>query len=177
MEFSTADAESLPFDDGSFDVVMSTFGVMFVQRPEAAAREIARVCRPVGRIGLTSWPPDCTIAQLVKDVFTPYRPPPPDPPPPSQFLWGLRERVAELFGDAFDLKFEDGCTILREPSGDDVWQPWAEGHGLTVQLLQNISKERGTQLQSDFVDFHERFRDDLGITMPRDYLFTIGVRK
>lgn len=177
MEFSTADAEALPFDDASFDVVMSTFGVMFVQRPEAAAQEMARVCRPGGRIGLTSWPPDCTIAKLVKDVFTRYRPPPPDPPPPSQFLWGMRTRVEELLGDTFDLKFEDGCTILREPSGDDVWRLWAKSHGLTTQLLGNLADERAEQLRADFVAFHEGFRTELGITMPRDYLLTIGVRK
>ena len=55
IQFSTADAEDLPFDDASFDVVISTFGVMFVQRPEAAADELARVCRPGGRLGLTTW--------------------------------------------------------------------------------------------------------------------------
>jgi SAM-dependent methyltransferase len=177
IEFSTADAEALPFEDASFDVVMSTFGVMFVQRPEAAAQELARICRPGGRIGLTSWPPDSAVAHLVKDVIAPYRPPPPDPPPPSQFLWGVRERVQELLGAEFDLEFEPDRTILRKPSGEDVWTLWAEGHGLMVALLQNLPKERAEQLHADFVAFHERFRANGGITMPRDYLLTVGVRK
>lgn len=177
IEFSIADAEALPFENASFDVVMSTFGVMFVQRPEAAAHELARVCRPGGRIGLTSWPPESTIAQLVNGVITRYRPPPPNPPPPSQFLWGVRERVHELLGTKFDLKFENNCTILRQPSGEDVWKLWSEGHGLTVALLQNISEERAEQLHADFVAFHERFRANGGIAMPRDYLLTFGVRK
>ena len=136
-----------------------------------------RAYRPGGRIGLTSWPPDCTIAQLVKDVFTPYRPPPPDPPPSSQFLWGLRERTQELLGDAFDLKFEDGCTMLREPSGEDVWALWTKSHGLTIKLLQNLLPDRAKQLRAGFAAFHETYRTELGITMPRNYLVTIGVRK
>jgi SAM-dependent methyltransferase len=176
VELQTADAEALPFEDGTFDVVMSTFGVMFVQQPEAASNELSRVCRPGGRIGLTSWPPDCTIAKLVKEVFTPYRPPPPDPPPPSQFLWGLRERTQELLGETFDLKFEDGCSVLHAPSGEDIWALWAKSHGLTVKLLQNLGADRAEQLQADFISFHETFRAERGIAMPRNYLVTIGIR-
>lgn len=177
IQFSTADAEELPFDDASFDVVISTFGVMFVQRPEAAAGELARVCRPDGRLGLTTWPPDGTIAALVKDVMVPYRTPPPDPPPPSPYLWGKTDRVTELLGSSFDLQFETECTVLRESSGADVWRMWSQSHGLTVTMLEKLSPDRRLDFERDFVAFHEKFRTDSGIAMPRDYLVTLGVRK
>lgn len=176
IAFDTADAERLPFADASFDVVMSTFGVMFVQRPEAAARELARVCRPGGRLGLTAWPPGGTIATLTEEVSKRYRPPPPDPPPPSQFAWGRPERVRELLGGDFALRFETGCSVLRAGSGEEVWRIWLQGHGLTVATLQGLPPERQERFRDDFVAYHERFRDDAGIAMPRDYLLAIGLR-
>jgi SAM-dependent methyltransferase len=177
IKFSVANAESLPFEDASFDVVMSTFGVIFVLNPEAAATEMARVCRPGGRIGLTAWPPDGTIAALVKEVMLPYRSLSPPQRPPSQFQWGTRECVVELLGESFDLLFENGCTVLREPSGEDVWRMWSKSHGLTVTTLKGLSPQRRKRFRRDFIAFHEKFRTELGITMPRDYLVTIGERK
>ena len=106
INFQVGDAEELAFPDSSFDVVTSTFGVMFVGRPEDAARELARVCRKGGRLGLCTWPPDDTLEGLFK-VMRPYMPPPPSAPPPSPY-WGRQERVRELLGDAFNLKFETG---------------------------------------------------------------------
>lgn len=177
IQFHTFDAEDLPFNDASFDAVISTFGVMFVQRPEAAAGELARVCRPGGRLGLTAWLPDSTIAALVRDVIVPYRPPPPDPPPPSPFLWGKTDRVTELLGTSFHLRFETECTVLRESSGANVWRTWSECHGLTITLLEKLSPERRLDFERDFVAFHEKFQMGSGIAMPRDYLVTLGVRK
>ena len=176
IEFSAGDAERLSCEDASFDVVMSTFGVMFVRHPEAAASELARVCKPGGRLGLTTWPPEGTIAGLTQEVFVRYRPPPPDPPPPSQYAWGEPQRVKELLEPAFSLRFETGCSVLREPSGEDVWRLWRESHGLTISMLNTLPIDRREQFQNDFVAYHERFRNDIGIAMPRDYLVTIGTR-
>ena len=97
IDFRVGDAEKLPFDDQSFDAVISTCGVMFASNPEAVAAELARVCRKGGRIGLTTWPPDGTIAGLFK-VMRPFMPPPPPSPPPSPFEWGRPERVTALLG-------------------------------------------------------------------------------
>ncbi len=96
LEFREADAEDLPFDDASFDVVMSTFGVMFTPDQESAAREMLRVCRPGGRIGLANWTPEGFIGQLFKTVGK-FLPPPPDARSPA--LWGTRARLEELFGE------------------------------------------------------------------------------
>ena len=97
IEFRQADAEDLPFPDASFDAVMSTFGVMFTPNQEKAAGEMARVCRPGGRIGLANWTPASFIGQLFKMIGT-YVPPAPGVKSPA--LWGTKERLDELFGGA-----------------------------------------------------------------------------
>ena len=94
VEFRPADAENLPFEDASFDAVLSTFGVMFTPDQERAAAEMARVLRPGGRIGLANWTPDGFIGQLFR-VIGRHVPPPPGVRAPS--LWGTEARLAELF--------------------------------------------------------------------------------
>lgn len=97
VELCEADAEALPFGDAAFDVVLSTFGVMFAPDQVRAAGELARVCRSGGRIGLANWTPEGFIGDLF-GVVGRYVPPPPALAPPS--LWGKREHLATLFGDA-----------------------------------------------------------------------------
>lgn len=176
IDFRVGDAEKLPFEDRSFDAVISTCGVMFVRNPEAAAAELARVCRKGGRVGLTTWPADGTISGLFK-VMKPYMPEPPSPPPPSPFDWGGRERVNQLLGSSFDLRFETGTTVLREPSGLAVWDLFVAGYGPTKSLAANLDPERRERLKRDFIAYHDGFKTELGVAMPRDYLVTIGVRK
>ncbi|HET8761477.1 MAG TPA: methyltransferase domain-containing protein [Nitrospiria bacterium] len=176
IDFRVGDAEKLPFADQCFDAVVSTCGVMFVRDPEAAARELARVCKKGGRLGLTTWPADGTVAGLFK-VMKPYMAAPPTPPPPSPFEWGNPDRVRQLLGSAFDLKFETGTTVLREPSGQAVWDIFVAGYGPTKSLAANLDPERREKLKQDFIAFHDGFRTELGVAMPRDYLVTIGVRK
>src|SRR5262245_38751120 len=176
IDFRLRDAEELEFLDRSFDVVTSTFGVMFVARPEDAARELARVCRKGGRLGLCTWVPGGTIEGLFA-VMRPYMPPPPDPAPPSPFAWGKKKLLRKLLGDAFDLKFEKGVTILRFPSGKAVWDLFVQGYGPTKTIAAALEPERRQKLERDFIAYHEQFAGDLGIAMPRKYLVTIGVRR
>lgn len=95
VKFKEADAEALPFADASFDVVLSTFGVMFTPNQAQAASELARVCKPGGRIGLANWTPGSFIGQVFKTLGQ-YIPPAPGVKSPA--LWGTRERLDELFG-------------------------------------------------------------------------------
>lgn len=176
IDFRVGDAEKLAFEGQSFDAVISTCGVMFVRNPEAAAAELARVCRKGGRLGLTTWPADGTIAGLFK-VMKPYMPEPPSPPPPSPFEWGSGERVKQLLGSAFDLCFETGTTVLREPSGLAVWELFVAGYGPTKSLAANLDPERRESLKRDFIAYHDSFKAELGVAMPRDYLVAIGIRK
>ena len=95
IEFREADAEALPFADGSFDVVVSTFGVMFTPDQERAAAEMLRVCRHGGKIGLANWTPEGFIGQLFKTIGK-HLPPPAGARSPAQ--WGTPARIGELFG-------------------------------------------------------------------------------
>jgi SAM-dependent methyltransferase len=176
VNFRVGDAEALEFEDASFDGVTSTYGVMFVARPEAAAAEIARVTRKGGRIGLVTWLPGSAVEDIFK-TMRPYAPPPPADPPPSPFAWGREERVRELLGAAFDLTFERGSTVLRMPSGKIVWDTFVTGYGPTKTLAASLDSERRASLERDFVAMHEKFRTAAGVSMPREYLVTIGVRK
>ncbi len=102
LEWAEADAEDLPFEDASFDVVISSIGVMFAPHHQAAADELVRVCRPGGTIGLLSWTPEGMIGGLFRTIgpFAPAPPPGAQPPP----LWGGEEHLRELFGDRVELE-------------------------------------------------------------------------
>jgi len=95
IEFEQADAERLPFADATFDVVLSTFGVMFTPDQDKAAAEMARVCKPGGKIGLANWTPESFIGQVFKTIGK-YVAPPAGVPSPA--LWGTNARLEELFG-------------------------------------------------------------------------------
>lgn len=176
IDFRVGDAEQIGFSDGAFDVVTSTFGVMFVARPEDAARELARVCKKGGRLGICTWPPGDTVEGLFK-VMRPYMPPPPAAPPPSPFEWGKPERVRQLLGDAFDLKFEKGVTTLRLASGKAVWDLFVEGYGPTKIVAAACDAKRRQELERDFIAYHDQFKNELGVAMAREYLVTVGTRK
>ena len=175
VEYRVGDSESLPFADGEFDAVISTCGVMFATRPEAAAAELARVCRPGGRIALTTWLSDSNLFKVFL-VMKPYMAPPPTPTPPSPFEWGKTERIRELLSWDFDLKFEKGISYYREPSGEAAWETFSTGYGPTKSLVGTLDEARRAELKRDFVAFHDGFSTELGICVPREYWVTLGVR-
>lgn len=176
IEYQLGDAEQLPLDTGSFDAVISTFGVMFASRPEAAAAELARVCRRGGRIALTTWSSDSTVAAMF-DVMRRYMPAPAPAAPPSPFAWGRTERIAELLADGFDVRFEQGLSFYREPSAEAAWETFSQGYGPTRSLAASLDPDRRDALRDDFVAFHARFASELGISVPRAYWLTVGVRR
>lgn len=175
IDYRLGDAEALPFDDGEFDAVISTFGVMFATKQEAAAAELARVCRKGGRIALATWTPDGNVFEMFK-VMKKYMPAPPTPAPRSPFEWGNPERLGELLGANFDLRFEQGTSFYREPSAEAAWLAFSKGYGPTRILAAGLPEDRRDALRSDFIAFHEQFATDLGVTVPRTYYVTIGVR-
>jgi SAM-dependent methyltransferase len=124
VEWAEGDAQALPFDDESFDVVLSTFGCMFAPDHERAAAEIVRVLRPGGRFGIASWAPDGNIGRFFAAMapFAPETPPGFQPPP----LWGSREHVSGLFeGNGVELRVEDAAVDFRfasvEAAADEYW--------------------------------------------------------
>jgi SAM-dependent methyltransferase len=175
VDYRLGDAESLPFENGAFDAIVSTCGVMFATRQQAAADELARVCRKGGRIAITTWPPESNVAGMFQ-VMKSYMPPPPTPGPRSPFEWGRAERVRELLGTSFRLQFEKGVSYYREPSAEAAWETFSKGYGPTRALATSLEPERREALRTDFVAFHARFATELGTCVPREYLLTVGVR-
>lgn len=176
IDYRIGDAEALPFDDGAFDAVVSTFGVMFASRPEAAARELARVCRKGGRIALATWPSDSSVFGMFQ-VMRRYMPPPPSPAPPSPFEWGRVERLRELLEDAFDLRFEEGTSYYREPDAEAAWTTFSTGYGPTRALAESLDPDRRAALRADFIAFHDGYPTELGICVPRKYQLAVGTRR
>src|SRR5262245_7712049 len=95
IKFEQGDAEALPYPDNSFDVVVTMFGAMFAPRPDVTASELARVCKPGGRIAMANWTPTGFAGQMFK-LAGKYVPPPDMPPP---VLWGVPDNVHERLGD------------------------------------------------------------------------------
>jgi SAM-dependent methyltransferase len=176
IEYRLGDAENLPFPDGEFDAVVSTCGIMFASRPEAAAAEIGRVTRKGGRVALTTWLPDSNLFKMFL-VMKPYMPTSPNPAPPSPFAWGAPERVRELLGNAFDLRFERGTSFYREPSGEAAWNTFSTSYGPTKSLAANLDEGRRAELRRDFIAFHDGFPTELGVCVPREYLLTVGIKR
>jgi SAM-dependent methyltransferase len=172
IDFHVGDAEQLPFDDASFDGVVSTFGVMFVGRPEEAARELARVCPPGGRLALVSWTPDSSVARKVA-VHRRYLPPSTGPSP---FDWGVPERLRAWLGASFELRFETGTTTLRLASSEEAWDLFVRGYGPTRALAESLPEERRREFRREFLAYYDEYRTESGIAVPREYLLALGVR-
>jgi len=175
IEYQVGDAEALPFEDGAFDAVISTVGVMFATKQEAAAAELARVVRRGGRIALTTWTPDGNVFGMFS-VMKRYMAAPASPAPRSPFEWGNPERVRELLGASFNLRFERATSYYREPSAEAAWWTFSTGYGPTKSLAMSLDPNRLEQFRDDFIAFHKTFATELGICVPREYLLTVGVR-
>ncbi len=130
IDFVEADAEELPFPDGGFDYVLSTFGVMFAPDQEGAARELSRVCKPGGTIGVASWTPEGFIGRLIGVVSQHVLPP--TSGLPSPLLWGTEERIAELFvGSAARISIARRSFVFRYTSVDHFIDVFRRYYGPT----------------------------------------------
>jgi SAM-dependent methyltransferase len=176
IEYRHADAEKLPFEDGSFDAVLSTFGVMFTGKPEAAAAELARVVKKGGRVVLATWKHDSNLFHMF-GVMKAFMPAPPQPPPPSPFAWGKVERLQELLGGSFDLAIEEGTNRFRYASGEQAWNFWVNHYGPAKSLAASLDEGRRDELRRAMITWHETFRGELGYEQPRQYLITRGIRR
>ena len=175
IRYDVGDAEAMPYEDASFDVVSSSCGVMFAPDHAAIAAELARVTRPGGRIGLACWRPEGTLGDLFR-VMAKYAPTPP-PGVGSPFDWGREEHVTALLGEMFDLELLSLDSLLVAQSAEDVWELFSTSYGPTKTLADSLDEERREALQRDFVDMHAPYEGDQGLRMPRSYLLTLGTRR
>lgn len=175
VRYEVGDAERLPFEAGGFDVVASSIGSMFAPDHAAVASELARVCRPGGRLGLAHWSSERGAIDMFK-VVTAFQPPPP-PGAGIPFAWGSRDYVEELLGDAFELRHEEGDAPQTGSSAEEVWELFSTVFGPVRALAESLDPERRKQLHRAFVGFYEGFRTDDGIHQPRPYLIVLGTRR
>jgi SAM-dependent methyltransferase len=177
--FKQADAERLPFDDAVFDAVISGFGVMFAVDQTRAASELARACRPGGRLVLATWASNGAVAEFF-GVLGRHSDVP--PPPSSSLLWGDPAHVEDLLGRAFDLRFERGISNAYHNSIDDVWDWYTRGFGplrqLTMrQLTDSLTPRQVARLKADVDAYHRQFVVPAGVHVKREYLITVGRRR
>jgi SAM-dependent methyltransferase len=179
VDWVEGDAEELPFGDASFDAVVSVFGVQFAPRHQIVARELARVTRPGGRIGLVNWTPEGQIGELFK-IMGRYLPAPPgyaSPPP----LWGSEPYVRGLFaGTGMDLEFARGHNPWRFNSAEEYVRFMETNYGPTLKARERLrAKGCWHHLRNEIVAMTERRNEatDGGLLMHAEYLVVTGTKR
>jgi ubiquinone/menaquinone biosynthesis C-methylase UbiE len=174
VDWVEADAEELPFEDDSFDRVLSTFGHMFAPRHELAGAELARVCRPGGVVATTTWRPEGWAGAMFKTVGG-FMPPPPDfaQPPP---LWGEEAHVREMLEPhGLELEFDREIVVFEKPSVAELTSFYEEKFGPWVTAKAALG-ERWPELRGELVEVNESFNtaDDGSCRIEAEYLVTVG---
>lgn len=176
IDFQTADAEALPFADASFDVVLSTFGVMFTPDQTKAAAEMVRVCRPGGRIGMANWTPEGFIGQVFKTLGR-HLPPPPGVQPPSR--WGVVSHLESLFGASsasiratplmFNFRYRSAAHFI------DVFRTW---YGPVHKAFAALPAEGAAALEKDLTELLNRMNraGNGSLIVPSEYLEIVITR-
>jgi SAM-dependent methyltransferase len=179
LEWAEADAENLPFEDGSFDTVISSIGVMFAPHHQAAADEMARVCRAGGKIGLLSWTPEGMIGALFKTMGQFMPPPPPGASPPP--LWGGEDHLRELFGEQveFEKLERDVLEVTAFQRPDDYGEHFKQRYGPTIVARANAEKEgRAEEFDRALSEFCAEWNrgSDEDARFEMEYLLAVGRR-
>jgi ubiquinone/menaquinone biosynthesis C-methylase UbiE len=177
IEFRPADAEALPFEDASFDAVISTFGVMFTPNQERAAAELLRVCKPGGKIGLANWAPEGFIGQLFKTIGK-YVPPPAGAKSPA--LWGTRARLAELFEpESASVRAAQRYFTFRYRSAHHWLDVFKTYYGPVLKAFESLDALSREELEFDLNALIERFNrsGDGTMVVPSEYLEVVVTRR
>jgi ubiquinone/menaquinone biosynthesis C-methylase UbiE len=171
-----ADAEDLPFATDSFDGVLSTFGVMFTPRPDVAAAELLRVCRPGGRVGLANWTPDGFVGQMFEIVGRHVSPP---AGVASPLAWGTAARLDELFGDyTSSLSIVRRAFVFRYRSTSDWLDAFRHFYGPMLKAFAALDAGGQRGLARDLLGLAERCNTATNGTLriPSDYLEVVAVK-
>jgi ubiquinone/menaquinone biosynthesis C-methylase UbiE len=177
IAFREADAEALPFADASFDVIVSTYGVMFTPDQNKAAAEMLRVCKPKGKIGLANWTPQGFIGQVFKTLGQ-YLPPPAGAKSPA--LWGTRERLAELFGSAaVSIQAQPRHFMFRYRSPEHFLDVFKTYYGPILKAFAALDETKQRGLQDDLNALIARLNtsDDSTMVVPSEYLEVVITKK
>jgi SAM-dependent methyltransferase len=177
IAFREADAEDLPFADGAFDAVVSTFGVMFTPNQNLAAGELLRVCKSGGQIGLANWTPDSFVGQMFKIIGS-YLPPAAGVKSPM--LWGARERLTEMFGPlSTSIGVNRREFNFRYRSGEHFVEIFNTYYGPMLKAFAALDDIRKAGLKRDLLDLIARLNkaEDGTMVVPSEYLQAVIVKR
>jgi SAM-dependent methyltransferase len=174
IRFDVGDATRLPYADASFDMIASAHGVAHVPDHRAVARELSRICRPGGRLGLSDWLPG-RFPEFER-MLAPFRPVA-RPGSTRRDDWGRPERVRRLLGEAFELEFVEGNSPWTGVSGEAIWKTYLAANGVARAWVNSLEPDRRQQLHAVWVEYFERHRTPDGIRAPRAYLLVLGRRR
>jgi SAM-dependent methyltransferase len=177
IEFKEADAEALGFADASFDVVVSTFGVMFTPDQDKAAAELTRVCKPGGKIGLANWTPEGFIGQLFKTLGK-YLPPPAGAKSPA--LWGTEARLKDMFGaSAASIRAERRDFNFRYRSPEHFLDVFKSYYGPMLKAFAALDATNQQGLRSDLLALVGKLNraDDGTMVVPSEYLEVVITKR
>ena len=176
VTFKVADAEALPFDDGQFDAVLSTFGVMFAPDQARAAAELARVCRSGGRIGLANWTPDSLVCRMFKTLAR-HLPPPAGVHSPA--LWGVEAHLQALFGKSaagieatprlFKFRYRSAAHFI------EVFRTW---YGPVHKAFAALTPDKAAKLERELRELLDGLNEGgaNSLVVPSEYLEVVVTR-
>jgi ubiquinone/menaquinone biosynthesis C-methylase UbiE len=177
IDFRQADAEALPFPDASFDVVVSTFGVMFTADQDKAATELLRVCKPGGKVGLANWTPEGFIGRLFKTLGK-HLPPPAGVKSPA--LWGTRARLNEMFGaQASEINAEPRTFVFRYRSPQHWLDVFKTFYGPMLKAFAALNANAQAALTRDVLALVDEFNraGDGTMAVPSEYLEVVITKR
>ena len=174
ITFDVADVENLPYGAASFDIVTSTVGAIFAPDHRRVAGELARVCKPGGRLALTAWTADGEVDEFFRIIGS-YAPPPAEGAG-NPMSWGDTGYATEMLGETFDLRFEHRNTPWRMESPEAAWNEMAEAFGPIATLLRNLPPERAESFRRELIGYFETTDGGSGFVLDRRYVVISGTR-
>jgi SAM-dependent methyltransferase len=174
IHFQIGDAERLPFEARSFDGVISTFGLIFAANQKQVAAELARVCRPGGRLSIAAWAPVGSVAEFFSVIGRHS-----DAPAPavSPLAWGDPAHAERLLGADFELQFEPGVNHAYHPSTEEIWDRYVRGFGPIKNLAAGLGDARLRALREDVDAYHRHYQTPAGLHVQREYVLILGARR
>jgi SAM-dependent methyltransferase len=171
IDVHTGSPEYLPYEDASFDVLASNFGLVYAPDHANVATELARVARPGARLGFTAWRPNPKLGELYRrftDEAIEGR---------EAYEWGREDHVENMLGDEFELDFHDGTLWIDASSGEELWGLFSTTTSPVAALLGRLDAASAVEFHQAFVELYEEYRSDGGIRAPRRYLLVLGRRR
>lgn len=170
IRWDEGDAQDLPYEDASFDVVASCFGVIFAPDDQAVARELARVCRRGGRLGLTAWRAEDDLRAVYERAGI-------GPQEPDPTRWSDEGLVRRLLGDAFELELEPGVSRADFDAPESVWEWWSTAVPPFVAMLRGLEPEQRAAVRDEMLAVADRRRANGRVEFTRDYVLVLGRRR